>query len=65
MYVVINQESFFVSYLEAPTSDDLLRPDVIETADRTDLTTAYQYLDGNWIAPPLPPRDPEAAPPRN
>jgi len=65
MYVVINENNFFVSRLIMPTSDDLLRQDVIETADISNLTTAFQYVNNKWIAPEPPPRDPEAGPPRN
>lgn len=65
MYVVITEDNFFVSYLDMVTPEDLLRPDVIETSDQSGLSTAYQYVDNQWVAPAPPPRDPEAGPPRN
>jgi hypothetical protein len=65
MYVVLTEDNFFVSRLDMVTPEDLLRPDVIETPDRSDLTSAFQYVNNEWVAPEPPPRDPEAGPPRN
>lgn len=63
MLAVINQDGFFVAYLHQPEESDMQRPDTVET-DEENLSTGHQYVDGNWIAPEPPPRDPEAAPPR-
>lgn len=58
MYVVIDENNYFVSILREVTSDDLVRSDVIQTEDRNDLTTAFKYLDGQWVPPPpQPPED--------
>jgi hypothetical protein len=59
MFVVIDNQGYFVSQLHNPDDENKSRPDVFEMSDREGLTDDHQYVDGQWVEPEIAAPAPE------